>query len=92
MSVVSKRARRVKRRATTRAFWERVGKHGAHVAPDVWEALRRCSDSVDLSAAPQLGGLAALRYGGVPIRVSRMLPPGTVVPIDPRFAPTRWPR
>lgn len=90
MSAMSRKRRRAKRSERRRAFWERVGKHGAHVAPDVWESIRRQADSVELSSDPRRGGLAALAYGGVPIRVSRQLPPGMIVPIDPTFGTLRW--
>ncbi len=71
MSVCSKRARRVKRRAM-RAAWQAIARNGAMVAPDVWERLVAKLGPAEPGPGPLFG---------IPIRVEPMLRPGTVMPI-----------
>jgi hypothetical protein len=79
MSVASKTRRRAKRLGRRRAL-AAFARHGGYVSPDVWQAFQRMAATPGpASAAPVVPGFLA----GVPIHVSPMLPPGTIVPMPP---------
>lgn len=80
MSVRSKKRRRARRKAE-RAAWAAIGRNGALVAPDVYEALRAKAGPVKVIEFP--GTLATL--SGITIEVCPWLRPGTVIAKPPPF-------